>query len=48
MLITCCYGGYDSLHLAGMVAGRVLSLALFNITGVGFECFPNVVLETID
>lgn len=28
--------------LAAMVPERVLSLALLNVTGGGFECFPKV------
>ena len=33
--------------LAAMVPERVLSLALLNVTGGGFECFPKVYIEFV-
>ena len=35
-------GAMIACKLAAMVPDRVLSLALLNVTGGGFECFPKV------
>lgn len=35
-------GAMISCKLAAMVPDRILSLALLNVTGGGFECFPKV------
>ncbi|KAM7273571.1 hypothetical protein ACFE04_028235 [Oxalis oulophora] len=38
-------GAMISCKLAAMVPDRILSLALLNVTGGGFECFPKEYLE---
>ncbi|KAK4793299.1 hypothetical protein SAY86_023734 [Trapa natans] len=40
-------GAMIACKLAAMVPGRVLSLALLNVTGGGFECFPKLDRKTI-
>ncbi|WCJ28951.1 alpha/beta-Hydrolases superfamily protein [Euphorbia peplus] len=40
-------GAMISCKLAAMVPERVLSLALLNVTGGGFECFPKLDRKTI-
>ena len=35
-------GAMIACKLAAVVPDRVLSLALLNVTGGGFECFPKV------
>ena len=39
-------GAMIACKLAAMVPDRVLSLALLNVTGGGFECFPKFNRET--
>ncbi|KAK9994818.1 hypothetical protein SO802_024521 [Lithocarpus litseifolius] len=40
-------GAMISCKLAAMVPERILSLALLNVTGGGFECFPKLDLKTL-
>ncbi|KAF3432801.1 hypothetical protein FNV43_RR23903 [Rhamnella rubrinervis] len=40
-------GGMIACKLAAMVPERVLSLALLNVTGGGFECFPKFDRQTL-
>uniref|UniRef100_A0A7N0TFM0 AB hydrolase-1 domain-containing protein n=1 Tax=Kalanchoe fedtschenkoi TaxID=63787 RepID=A0A7N0TFM0_KALFE len=40
-------GGMIACKLASMVPNRILSLALLNVTGGGFECFPKLDRKTI-
>lgn len=41
-LIGCETGAMIACKLAAMVPNRILSLAVLNVTGGGFECFPKV------
>ena len=40
--LECYIGAMISCKLAATVPDRILSLALLNVTGGGFECFPKV------
>ncbi|XP_030935732.1 uncharacterized protein LOC115960874 [Quercus lobata] len=40
-------GAMIACKLAAMVPERILSLALLNVTGGGFECFPKLDLKTL-
>ncbi|CAM8887864.1 unnamed protein product [Rhodiola kirilowii] len=40
-------GGMIACKLASMVPDRILSLALLNVTGGGFECFPKLDRKTL-
>ncbi|CAM8900508.1 unnamed protein product [Rhodiola kirilowii] len=40
-------GAMIAIKLAAMAPNRILSLALLNVTGGGFECFPKIDMKTV-